>query len=487
MIMAARRSFREGGLNRSVMGWVAFLLVAPAVGRSQDPFASETTYQAKAASAREQGDLREAEAILREGLRVEGDHDALRPALAAVLIERSLQMDSTDALGRHLAEGLLREAETLYQEMEQRGAPRVDWLPGAIECRRLLGDSVGALARGERWVRESSEENDRSIAASAYVELLLRLEKAPEALSFVASMEALTPALRGLLELRIASITGERERAAKAAHALMSTEGVSRFDIASACWDCYTRQPAWQEPLLLLYTSLLHEASGQPDLLFYRGVTLYYAGDAQAAETDLLRARESPDPRPAVTRFLGLTWLRQGRHADAARLFTSLLEDPGTAQEGLDGLVSVAVDLGRNNRFLEAEPLYLQVLNIDASNEWAHLGLPLCYKGLGDPERAEAAYRAGLAALPEHPQLLNDLALLLWGAGYRPEARDWFARGMGAGSDDATENLGMIKLRVDHDPSAAASLFAQVLRADPAREKSRFYRELCLFGSLMGE
>lgn len=479
--MAGRFRIREGHLKQKTTFWLVLqvLVTSMALGQSGDEAPLGDTLQ-RVEKLVEQGELQEAEQLVRNEL-ADSEPPDLLGTLADILVQRSQSLDWTSSLGRHLGEGMVREALSLADQLAATGAADRDWRPRAAHCHRLLGQPEKALGILKEWALGggNATQDDLAVACEASLDLLATLGRLDEARGFLADIVTLESLAHARLELKLAAWSRDRVTARRAARSLVKMPDADLFEVSSLCWDAYSDAEDWKEPLLLLYTSLISERGQDPDLRFYRGATLYYAGDHAAAEADLQMAGAARAGSTMVNRYLGLTWIRQGRLEEATELFRGLLESGG-GRQALDGLITVAVEHGRSNRFDLAEELYRDVLKIDPANEWAHVGLPLCYKGRGDLEQAEVAYRAGLEALPEHAQLHNDLALLLWGAGRREEAREWFERGMSAGALDSTENLGMIAFSVDRRPDAASEYFAAVLRQDPQRVKSRFYRELSL-------
>jgi tetratricopeptide (TPR) repeat protein len=174
------------------------------------------------------------------------------------------------------------------------------------------------------------------------------------------------------------------------------------------------------------------------------------------------------------------------RAEESLPIFEKLAQSgSGIVGEALKGIESVAVSRARARRFADALALYREILAKNPTSLYARIGEPLCLRNLGDYANAAAAYEAGIAALPEESQLLNDYALMLRAHGEEARALEMFERALGAGSADAGENLGIIAFREKHDAELAARYFARtitLLIEGKLRPRPRvlFYRELGL-------
>jgi tetratricopeptide (TPR) repeat protein len=286
-----------------------------------------------------------------------------------------------------------------------------------------------------------------------------------------------------LLRLRVRARRGLADPALEAARAAAADPEVESFQIAFSVWDAFVGDTIDLEGLLHAFSGLLQVRPGDGVFHFYRGATRFHARDYDGSESDLSAAEASGLLPAQVLEYQGKVFVRQQREEQALTAFQRLQDDFGAVRPAILGMLDVAASLGRRREYDASLRLYEQVLQLDPANEWAHLGAPLCHRGQGAVQDAEAAYLRGLEALPGHAQLLNDLALLLWGAGHQDRARQWFTEAVAAGSLDSAENLGVIARTVDGDPVEAAEYFARVLLDDPQRVKSRFYRELTLWES----
>ena len=434
------------------------------------------------------GEWGEAEAVLRAALNPNSPA-VLKKELADVLLEQGRGMVGSSDLSRHLSHGLIQEALTLYREVgPEEYADRLEVVAAESRCESLLGRPEEGIALLEALLVECRQAPDAA-SPGAVLEAIVHqhLEQgqaaaAAEVLARKSPPGELRPAARALLLLHIAAARKDADQALELSERLAQDPDVDIYTVAYLGWEALSGgKGAWLETLLHLYSRLLVARPESSAVLLYRGVARLYAGDPAGAEQDLRQALEDPEREALVLPHLGLACRLQNQPDEAKALYEKLLA-LGTAQRraALDGLVEVAVLYGRARRYQDSAALYRKILAAEPTNEWAHQGLPLCFKGLGDVEGARTAYEAGLAELPGHPQLQNDLALLLWGDGQRDEARALFAQAMAAGSLDSTENLGVIASAVDHDRERAADFFARVLVEDPQREKSRFYRELLL-------
>jgi tetratricopeptide (TPR) repeat protein len=435
------------------------------------------------------GLLAEAEDVLREAIHPRRDPRLLLD-LGGVLVERAGALQETSDLGRSLRQGVLEEALELYVEAARADATAVAGATGAAWCHELLGrmeaaqstlhDALGRLRESTAPVAERRELVRQLVLHHARAG---EVERARAAIAEGrAGGELVAPGDIEVEELRLAAVQQDAKRAPELATAAVEA-GADTYEVASLAWDAVG--DGRLEELLNLYSKLLARKPDDQPLRFYRGATRLYLRDAAGAAVDLAACVDDPRLGGRARVRLGHALLRSDRPEEALAQFEAVLAGSGElAVEALSGLIDVAVQRARARKFADALALYERVLERDPSNYWARMGEPLCWKSLGDPEKAAAAYEAGLAALPEEPQLLNDYALLLKARGERAKAKDLFERALASGTvpagADGGENLGIVAYRDERDLDGAARYFARTLLLDPSRPRIRFYRELCL-------
>lgn len=434
-----------------------------------------------------QGRSADAENRVRDELR-SAPSPALELELAGVLRVRAGELEATSEFGRSLQRGVLEEALAAYRAA-RAGDPALDVATaiGIASCHVLLGREAEAEATLREAIAASGDAEagraQRRPLASELVRFLALRGRVEPAREVIAAMVARgdLPAKEAVVEeLRIAA--SRKDGAAAQALAFEAVKsGGDPYEVCFLAWDALGETAF--ETKLSLYSRLLDSHGAEPAFRYYRGATRLFMGDGAGAAEDLASCIDDARFGERARGYLGRALLVDGRAEEALVHFTTLLGKRGEAtKEALDGLIGVAVARARARKFADALPLYEQVLARDPWNGWAHLGVPLCHRSLGDLERAAAAYEAGLAALPDDAQLLNDYGLLRHARGERKEARELFERALGAGSADGGENLGVFALRDDGDARAAADSFARALAIDPSRPRLRFYRELCLAG-----
>jgi tetratricopeptide (TPR) repeat protein len=209
-------------------------------------------------------------------------------------------------------------------------------------------------------------------------------------------------------------------------------------------------------------------------------------GDAAGALDDLKPCFDDARIGERAQLNYAAALIRLDRAEEALPLFEKLAQPgSGVAAYALDGIWGVAFARATRHRFADALPLFREIVAKNPTSLRGRIGEPLCLRSLGEYEQASAAYEAGIAALPEEAQLLNDYALMLKAHGETARALEMFERALGAGSADAGENLGIIAWREKHDPELAARYLARtttmlIEAKQPLRPRVLLYRELCL-------
>jgi tetratricopeptide (TPR) repeat protein len=478
------RSGRPFALAAAVVlvGWVgsARAQVAPAD-------ADKVIAAANAASAA--GRLADAENLLREALH-DGWSPKLGAALGGVLVQRAQELDAPSELMRSLRDGMLGEALAIYQRAADDETTRVDAAIGSAACHVVAGriDAAdGVLAAALKQLREGHGPlEQRRRLVQERVRVLAESGQKPAAQAQIDESQAagdLDEAASRYEELVIASYSKSAPTISAAALAAVKA-GADAFDVAFLCYDAIGDTQF--EALLHLYSKLLDARPREPALLFYRGFVRMWMGDAPGAIEDFKPCLDDPKLGERVQLQYGSALIRVSRAEESLPIFEKLAQ-PGSPLlgEALKGIESVAVSRARARKFADALVLYREVLARNPTSLYARIGEPLCLRNLGDYENAAAAYEAGIAALPDEAQLLNDYALMLKAHGEGAHALELFERALGAGSADAGENLGIIAYREKHDVDLAARYFARtitILNDGKQRPRPRvlFYRELCL-------
>ncbi len=418
-----------------------------------------------------------AESLLRQLAEGE-DIDAVqaRGLLGELLAQNARSMDWTSDLSVHLATGLAEEALGFLDSASSGDPENFRWVREAAGISELLGNPEGAVRRiHESWIRSPQPE-----AAEALLNVHLRSGNLSDAVELVATLEssAQLPA-KDLLGLRFRLAVAHHEDGAMELGREFSQAGGDPWLVAFLTWEFWSQPELNLERLLAQYSRYLEDSPNIATYSYFRGATRFYAADYEGAQADLRRAVEDSKVGARANLFLGRCLVRQSQREAAQTHFEAALSaDPGLQGEVVLGLLDVAAGRGRAREHSLALQTYDRVLELDPTNEWALLGRPLCFKGMGDMQAARTAYESGLERSSEHPQLLNDLALLLWGNGEAGTALGYFERAAAAGALDAAENLGVIAYTKDARFVEASDLFGQVLLRERDRPKSRFYREL---------
>ena len=393
---------------------------------------------------------------------------------------------------RSLRDGMLGEALAIYQRAAADDATRVDATIGSAACHVVARQDRGSGRRaGGRAEVAAGRAEARSRRAGAWCAnacaSLRRTARRPTALAQIAGGAGRGRSRRGGDPLRRAGRRGRFEEPTAIATAALAAvrAGADAFDVAFLCYDAIG--DARLEALLHLYSSC-----SRCDRTTRRCFSI---GASCACGWGTRRARSTTSGPASTTRRLGAraqlqygsALIRVNRAEESLPIFEKLsrARHRNSLGEALKGIESVAVSRARARKFADALVLYREVLAKNPTSLYARIGEPLCLRNLGDYENAAAAYEAGIAALPEESQLLNDYALMLKAHGEEARALEMFERALGAGSADAGENLGIIAYREKHDPELAARYFARtitMLNESKQRPRPRvlFYRELCL-------
>jgi tetratricopeptide (TPR) repeat protein len=183
----------------------------------------------------------------------------------------------------------------------------------------------------------------------------------------------------------------------------------------------------------------------------------------------------------------GLTLFDASDFAEAYAFFEKAVEAATEEEQRSGALTFRANALDMLGRYDEAVVAYEEV--IAETPEWweAHANLGICHARNGRMERAEAAFRRGLADCPGSPEIRDELAAhLLAQGGDLQEALKLSEEAVALGRDEIRHliTLGEVKLALEDDEGAAES-YRAVLALDP--ENPDAHLELGILHERRGE
>lgn len=143
--------------------------------------------------------------------------------------------------------------------------------------------------------------------------------------------------------------------------------------------------------------------------------TLMAAGDSRVAQADLKgavalyrSAHDGAPMDPEPLKKLGLALGQLGSFSDASLAYAQAIRLDPHDPESQRGMGNMLIGLAQPGL---AEPYFLKAIDL-APNDWrAYLGLGVLHDLSGDPASARQSYEAGLALVPDNPELLNNYAL----------------------------------------------------------------------------
>jgi tetratricopeptide (TPR) repeat protein len=183
----------------------------------------------------------------------------------------------------------------------------------------------------------------------------------------------------------------------------------------------------------------------------------------------------------------GLTLFDASDFAEAYAFFEKAVEAATEEEQRSGALTFRANALDMLGRYDEAVVAYEEV--IAETPEWweAHANLGICHARNGRMERAEAAFRRGLADCPGSPEIRDELAAhLLAQGGDLQEALKLSEEAVALGRDEIRHliTLGEVKLALEDDEGAAEA-YRAVLALDP--ENPDAHLELGILHERRGE
>lgn len=172
-----------------------------------------------------------------------------------------------------------------------------------------------------------------------------------------------------------------------------------------------------------------HREDGTYEIYMTLGELSYQTGDVEGAGAAFAFALEARPGDPMARYNLGTVRLAEQRYSEAIELFDALEEPRARFHLGEAYRASGA--------FEEATKVLSALIAQDGDdNVEARLSLALSFEGLGDTDAAERAYREILAAHPDEPRALLNLAVLVESDGRASEALPLLERALAVVTDE---------------------------------------------------
>ena len=226
---------------------------------------------------------------------------------------------------------------------------------------------------------------------------------------------------------------------------------------------------------------------GYPESYVELGRYYGYMGEPALAKATFERwtVRHTEDADMLIN--AGLTLFDAADFAEAYAFFEKAVEAATEADQRSGALTFRANALDMLGRYDEAVAAYEEV--IAETPEWweAHANLGICHARNGHVERAEAAFRRGLADCPGSPEIRDELAAhLLAQGGDLQEALKLSEEAVALGRDEIRHliTLGEVKLALGDDEGTAEA-YRAVLALDP--ESPDAHLELGILHERRGE
>lgn len=168
-----------------------------------------------------------------------------------------------------------------------------------------------------------------------------------------------------------------------------------------------------QAPSPSVSDATLPQRVADPSLLA-AGESRMVRGDMAGAAALFRSAHDTAPEDPVPLRRLGDALNRMGSYSDATLVYGKAVKLAPKDPDGQRGMGNALVGLAQPGL---AIPYFLEAIQY-APDDWrAYLGLGVAHDLAGDPQSAQQSYEAGLALVPNNPDLINNFALSLALAG----------------------------------------------------------------------
>ena len=208
---------------------------------------------------------------------------------------------------------------------------------------------------------------------------------------------------------------------------------------------------------------------------------------------DAADAAEAQNDHATAAGYYRNVFMRDPKNVRAAVGLIQSLRALGALDQARDA-ANVALGANPNNPAILAEVGKVKLASGDLNNavkflqraadldpkDWkARSALGVAYDRLGDPQKAEASYRAALKISPDNAAVLNNFALSRAMAHDLPGARDLLQKAVASAGSDVRvrQNLALI-YALSGDMTQAEALTLRDLPPDLARETLAYYRQL---------
>jgi len=189
----------------------------------------------------------------------------------------------------------------------------------------------------------------------------------------------------------------------------------------------------------------------------------------------------------ALVRVAAIDASEQLPPQELAELLAPKLTDPVRAVRSeaarlLAGTDITHLDVEDQQALQDASKEYIAGQNANSDQPAAHLNLGVLAERRGDPETAEAEYRAALRLGPRFVPALNNLAMLMHTQGKQPEAEELFRKILEIQPDFAAAHysLGLLLAENPEKLSEAIIELETAARLDPSQSRVQYNLGLAL-------
>jgi tetratricopeptide (TPR) repeat protein len=282
--------------------------------------------------------------------------------------------------------------------------------------------------------------------------------------------------------------TGDQRAAVgsfRAALAIDPTHVAARMRLAEALWRAGDLDASIDE-----YTTVLRDVPELAAAHYGLGRVWSIRGDPATAAAHYRRAIDLVPEFGVAHYALGLAYRdladpdRARQHLDAyARLGPrqptlpdALIDRVAQLKSTARDLLAAAAQLGAQGRIHESIARHLEAIEADpATAAQAHVNLISLYGRSGEPDRAEAHYRAALSLGTSLADAHYNYGVLLASLGRAAEAAEVFQRALDVNPFHAHAHNNLATLLAgQHRLDAAASHYAQAIATDPGHRGARF-------------